>query len=315
MILSRMSQVLEKFSYEKKELSQESVGSHFVFGNEEKYIIDVASDFKTKVEAYQLMYRLYSSPEMNYAIEDITEMWYSLFNLDPNAITLVVKNLKTKKVVATLTVVLDSVFGLPLEENYPVKMADFRNDNRLCAEIISLGFDEEVRGSSEVLIQLFKFAYLVCNGVHFATDLLIMIKPSHAKYYERKLAFKPIGKEVNCKKINNQPVVLFHLDLLIAQEKAENIVLPKEKLKCDNIYKAFVDAKKNKNLMHCLNKKIENAEFTCQELEYFFMVQKKILVKIDAEKLARLSRMYNNEGAKQYLKRLARKNNFELLLA
>lgn len=318
MKLSRISQVLSKFESEKVELPQLLDCSFFTFGVAEKYKIEIASDLNSKMEAYQLMYKLYSNPDINYAKEDSSKMWYSLFNASPYTKTIVVREISSKKIVATVTIVLDTKLGLPLEENYPTQIKNLRSKNRLCAEIISLGFVEEARGSSEILIQLFKFAYLIYHGVYGATDFLIMIKPRHSLFYEKILFFSAIGEQVNCFKINNKPVVLFHLDLEKAQAKAEKASNDEFSLKkddCEEIFKSFLRAQNNNRIMQSLKVKTHHSEMTCEELDYFFVQKKNIFKEISPEKLNILSKLFKNNQSKIFIENSARLQNLNCILA
>lgn len=319
MNLSRISQVLSKFEHEKVELPQLLDSGFFALSSSTKFKLEVASDLATKMEAYQLMYKLYSNPALNYAKEDSSKMWYSLFNASPFTKTLVVRDLLTRKVVATVTVVLDTKLGLPLEENYPLQIEALRRKNRLCAEIISLGFEEEIRGSSEILIQLFKFAYLIFRGIYCATDFLIMIKPRHSLFYKKKLFFSAIGKEVNCIKINNKPVVLFHLDLEKAQAKAERALTRKSILNkkddCEEIFKSFLKAQNNNRIMQSLKIKTHRSEMACEELDYFFIQNKNIFKEVSPEKLIDLSKLYRNNQTKAFVENCAHLQKLNCILA
>lgn len=318
MNLSKISQILSRCENHKVEFSQLLDNRFFVFGCADKYKVEIASDLKSRIEAFQLMYKLYRNPALNYAKDDPSKMWYSLFNASPYTNTIVVRDLLTRKIVATVTVVLDTKLGLPLEENYPVQIETLRNKNRLCAEIISLGFEEEVRGSSDILIQLFKFAYLIYRRIYCATDFLIMIKPSHSLFYEKKLFFSAIGEEVNCMKINNKPVVLFHLDLEKAQTKAEKACSNETKFKkddCEEIFKSFFKAQQNKEIMESLKIKLLRSEMSCDDLEYFFIFKKNIFKNAKPEDLIRLSGLYRNKKAKVLLKNYTQLHEMNYFMA
>jgi hypothetical protein len=317
MKLSSISQVLSKCEYDKSNFSHILDSSFFTFGDSDKYKIEIASDLKTRMEAFQLMYKLYRDPALNYAKEDPSKMWYSIFNASPYTKTIVVRDLLSRKSVATVTVVLDTKLGLPLEENYPLHIRAFREKKCLCAEIISLGFEEEVRGSSEILIQLFKFSYLIYRGIYSVTDFLIMIKPSHSQFYEKKLFFSAIGEKVNCIKINNKPVVLFHLNLEKAQEKAQKALLSEIVLKkddCEEIFKSFIKVQKNNKFMESLKQKVQQSEMTCEELEFFFIQKKNIFKNLQTNDLFQLSELYRNKHAKFLLKNQAQLHETNFLL-
>lgn len=308
---SRISQALAIFD-DFKIKSEFVTQNYFLFGKDKQYEIDIASDLETRKEAYQLMYKLYRSPEMDYAVEDPSQMWYSLFNFNVHTNTIVVREVQTRKVVATLTVVIDSVLGLPLEENYPEKIREFRNKNRICAEIISLGLDENVKHSNEILVELFKYSVLVSKAVYNASDFLIMIKPRHAVFYIRRLLFEAIGPEINCKKINYKPVMLYHLDLsnVKDQTKIEN---KSGRNNNGEMYKDFEVALRNEKWMSAVKNTVLDSEMSISEIEYFFMQQKELLSTLEPSMILKIARFYKSKDTKMFLQDISNMRTFEYL--
>lgn len=299
MIQSKIPQVLNAFKSEQIKVKEFNQNNLFVFGKEEKLEIEVAQDLNTKIEAYQLIYRLYK--KMGYANDDNSMMWYSLFNALANTTTLVIRNLITHKVVATLSIVIDGPIGLPLEDYYPVQMQDFRSKKRICAEIISLGFDESIRGSNETLLQMFKFAYLIANSIYEATDFLIKIKPNHAFFYKNKLLFQPLGEEVICSKMNNGRAKLYHLDLIEAKKMVCQD-FPQSNLE---VYQSCVLAQNSQVLIENLKEKVSHSEMTISDLEYLFIQKKDIFINTNLENLIKISSMYKNKDTRTYLRNIS----------
>lgn len=304
---SHLSQVLIRYQNTNVEIKEAIKDDMFVFGASNQFEIDIASDLETKVKAYQLVYNLYRMPEIDYADEDKSKMWYSFFNANPSTITLVVKNNLLNKTVATLTIVLDTELGLPMKEFYPSQIYNLRNNKRRCAEIISLGFDVSALGSCEILVQLFKFSYLIARNIYQATDFLIMIKPRHASFYVKKLAFEQIGDEVLCKKIKNKPVALFRLNLVEAEKLAqkEYITETVELKHNKGIFRSFLEAQKSSLLMYNLREKVLRSEMTINDLDYLFIELKEIFQKSSSEKIFTLSKMFKNENTQEFLRRCA----------
>lgn len=303
---SKLSQILAVFKSESdQKLDQTSDDFSIINSNGKQYEIDIAMDLKTRKEAYQLMYDLYRNPAINYAEENVSKMWYSIFNAQAQTITLIAKDTSTKKVVATLTIVFDSELGLPMEENYSLQLNELRNKNRKCAEIISLGFEKEAAGSSDLLIGLFKYAYVISSSIYSATDFLIMVKPKHSLFYEKKLFFSKIGEEINCKKINDKPVVLYHLDLLLAKQETEESIQNHVEVKKRNkgkVFGAFLKAQRQERFVRFLGNKISNSEMSIRDLRYFFMHQQDIFSKVESEKLLWIAEQYRNVQTKTFFK-------------
>lgn len=308
---SRISQALSIFD-DFKIKSEFVTQNYFLFGKEKQYEIDIASDLETRKEAYQLMYKLYRSPEMDYALDDPTRMWYSIFNANVHTNTIVVRNVQTRQVIATLTIVVDSVLGLPLEESYPKELNEFRNKKRICAEIISLGFDENVKYSNEILVELFKYSFLVSKSIYSATDFLIMIKPRHGLFYIRKLLFEVIGKEINCTKINNNPVMLFHLDLAKVKDQTK---LENKNGRNNNgeMYKDFELALHNKKWMAAIKKAVLDSELSIAEIEYFFMKEKDLLSKLEPSIILEMSQLFQSRDTRIFLQDISNMCTLEYL--
>lgn len=302
---SKLSQILAVFKKESdQKLDNSSDDFSIINGNGKRYEIDIAMDLKTRKKAYQLMYDLYRNPDINYAEENASKMWYSLFNAQANTTTLIAKDTSTKKIVATLTIVFDSELGLPMEENYSLQLNELRIKNRKCAEIISLGFEKEATGSPDLLIGLFKYAYVISNSIYSATDFLIMVKPKHSLFYEKKLFFSQLGEQINCKKINDKPVVLYHLDLLLAKQETEESLQNHFEVKKRNkgkIFSAFLQAQKQEKFVKILEYKIAKSEMSIRDLKYFFMLEQDIFSKADSEKLLWIAEQYRNGQTKTFL--------------
>lgn len=300
---TKLSQALMAFQNNELQINTEAVSQFKVTVNKINYEIDIASDLETRKQAYQLMYGIYSSPEVGYIPKDNSKMWYTLFNADAKTITLVIRESQAKKVVATLTIVFDSKLGLPLEGIYPNEVSELRKKNKFCAEIVALGFDESIRGFNELLIHLFKFAYLIYRGIYGATDLLIKIKPRHAIFYEKKLLFKKLGNEVNSEKINNKNCILFGIDLVNAQNEVElvlksNMPYVKEN---KNIYKTFLMNQQDVVLMSELRKKVENSEMSISEMEYFFIQQRNLFLNSSFDQLSLIANSYSNQEKRKFI--------------
>lgn len=304
---SHISQVLTKYQSKDIKIKEEIKDDMFLFGASGQFEIDIASSLETKTKAYQLVYDIYRLPDIDYAEEHPSKMWYSLYNANPSTITLIVRNNILNKIVATLTIVLDTELGLPMKESYPRQIENLRAKKKRCAEIISLGFDKSALGSCEILVQLFKFSYLITRNIYHATDFLIMIKPRHASFYEKKLCFEKIGDEVICKKIKNRPVALYQLNLIEAEKKAQ-WELDSDTLELKHnkgIFKSFVEAQNCDLLMNKLREKVIKSEMTINDLEYLFIESRDIFQENTTEKVFNISKMYKNKNTQEFLIRCA----------
>jgi hypothetical protein len=94
-------------------------------------------------------------------------------------------------VFGTLSVCVDSPFGLPLDAIYGNELAAFRMTNRRLAELTGFAVDPR-HGSREVLGALFHVAY-VFGALRGIQDVFIAVHPRHVRFYTRMLRFAVAG--------------------------------------------------------------------------------------------------------------------------
>ena len=97
------------------------------------------------------------------------------------------------RVAATLSVVFDSPCGLPLEDLYRAETAALRARGRSPCEICSLAVDPRSRSGSSLVLQLFRCATLHILRQPLTTDLLVTLKPSHGRFYQKGMGFESFG--------------------------------------------------------------------------------------------------------------------------
>ena len=95
-------------------------------------------------------------------------------------------------VVGTLTIVLDSPLGLPMEEICGDKVLELRESGRRLAEVTSLAINPEYR-KYNVAMYLYKLMFQYVKYKQ-ATDVACSVTRKHLSFYRRMLLFKPIGK-------------------------------------------------------------------------------------------------------------------------
>lgn len=309
LLKSSLSQVLSTFMIEARS-QRISLEHSESFGQNKQYKVEIANSIETRQKAYELIYQLYRQPGIAYANFHPSEMWYSIYDLNPNTVTFYVKDHFSQLVVATLTVVIDSQVGLPLEVSYPSQIKSLRNNNRKSAEIVSLGFHESVRGNKDVLIQLFRYAYLYARGIQNVTDFLIMVSPKHSVFYQRKLMFNPIGDEISCEKINNKSVRLYHLNLELAEQECE--ASAKSGIKSKTIFNHFETVDNSSACIGRIRRKLK--EMKADEMEYFFCEQKPLLENADAVKLQKITNMYASSFSREFLNKQILLKEFDSLV-
>lgn len=128
---------------------------------------------------------------------------------DPNRITLAAWHLD--EVVATLTLGRDSREGLLADALYAPELSSLRHPDRVVCEVSRLAVDPDF-SSRELLTALFRTAFQHGKAHFAASDAVIEVNPRHACYYQRRMGFRLIGEERQCRRVN-APAVLLHQEL------------------------------------------------------------------------------------------------------
>lgn len=146
----------------------------------------VASDREKLKQAFELIYDSYLAA--NLCTANSTGMKIIPHQLlDTSQVFVAVDN-DTNKVVYTLTLIIDSFYGLPMESIYSSAINKLRKQKRICAEVSCLAHDKNYR-SLKIMIQLFRLMgqFARQNGVD---DLVIVVHPKHARFYQDYICFE-----------------------------------------------------------------------------------------------------------------------------
>ncbi|MFC1672498.1 hypothetical protein ACFL01_05120 [Planctomycetota bacterium] len=230
----------------------------------ECYRIQIANTRELREKAFRLMYDIYE--DIEYGHTHPTRMWYSLYELLPDSVTVMV--LHGEEAVATVTVVNDSPFALPDDVNYSEEMDRERANGRKLSQIISLGVRTDVRGAGMVLVRMFNFAYFVARGISGATDFINTVIPRHAPFYYKKLLFEPMG-EVRYQPKTGVEVALIKLDFDEAEHEAhaEHGLFGAGAETRHTLYKQFNSVQERPDIVEALRNEIRPV--TEEDLVYF----------------------------------------------
>lgn len=191
------------------------VGSRAVrFGSGLEYSVRVADTLDLRRRAWRLTYECYH--KKGYAGERDGGLWFGPHDVREETLTLLCE--RRGRAVAALTLVFDSPWRLPADELYAAELDALRARGRRVCELVSLVSVEEGLRGAEVVMYLFKFAYLAARKLENATDFVVTVNPRHAPYYVNALLFGQAGGEVPCPKVGGAPAVLLGLDLVNAEE-------------------------------------------------------------------------------------------------
>jgi hypothetical protein len=182
------------------------------------WAITVASDRRSRERAWRLVHEVYC--EKGYQPDRQQGIRLLLQDALPESATFLAEGSpRGASPLATLTLIPDSPLGLPMDALYGRELEALRSAGRRPCEIAKLVACVEERTGMELLLHLFKLAYLYARRTADCTDFVITVHPRHEKYYRRLLLFEPIGETRPYDAVNGVPAVPMRLDLLSAEAR------------------------------------------------------------------------------------------------
>ncbi len=121
--------------------------------------------------------------------------------------------IRRRKVICTMSVVGDGPMGLPMETIYGREVAWRRIQGARLAEVSCLADDRQGPESSFSVVSRLMALTAQSARRREIDELLIAVHPRHAKFYQRFLAFEPIGDEQTYATVCDHPAVALSLDL------------------------------------------------------------------------------------------------------
>jgi hypothetical protein len=190
-------------------------------------------------------------------------------------------------VVGTLTLVLDSPMGLPMEELCSEEVAELRSGGRNLAEVIALSVNPEYR-KDNVMMYLYKlmFQYAKHKGI---TDLTCSVTKKHIRFYRRMLLFRPLGALKEYSAANQLETQGHLLDLKRAEDEARAVYHSRH-FDAD-LYNFFFTANKKTGRPFG-----EGKPWSREQLEFFILRRTQLLEKLDDETKELLRTEYKVAG-------------------
>jgi len=117
-------------------------------------------------------------------------------------------------IVATVSLIGDSVLQLPCDELWGADLAALRATGRRLAEVSALAVSEAWRGAGLVTMRsLVRAIGVYGRDIARLDALCIAVHPRHAPFYEALLRFRRFGTLRSCAAVNGAPAVGLRLDL------------------------------------------------------------------------------------------------------
>lgn len=218
-------------------------------------VADTKADLE---EAYCLVYRTLQSeglPEGGPSKSRLTP-----FHRLPAARTFLVHH--EDRLVGTLTVLPDSVLGLPTDELYHAELKALRESGRTLCEVLSLAVEaKDMLLARAAQLHLFRAAYRYADRSYKATDLCALVPVHHEAYYRRQLMFERLGdSRIYSLGAAPCPAVGLRLDLTRAQGYYKAAYGKQKGMR--NLYDFFV--KRDVKTLNAFLKRVQKLEVTGQ---------------------------------------------------
>ena len=134
---------------------------------------------------------------------------------------LVIIGLKDGVLASTISAIMDSPAGLPLDTVYAEELMKMRSEGRRPIEVGLFGDRRDLKAerSFSAIFELMRFTYHFARYMG-ATDVLCGIPPRRARLYARAFGFEQGGSLKAYATVKDNPVVLMRADIAQATAKA-----------------------------------------------------------------------------------------------
>lgn len=169
-------------------------------------------------QAYRIVYEGYV--HRGYCKENESGLHYNYFSLLPSSRTFLLE--MDGRVVGTISLIVDSPCGLPMEQLFTGEIGRFRKEGRKLAEVSLLALDHHAFGHKSFTLtdmrklaasfRLFKMMLRYAQFIGI-TDLMIAMHPKHKELYSY-LTFETIGPVRNYAGAEGNPALPMRLDFI-----------------------------------------------------------------------------------------------------
>ena len=177
--------------------------------SERKKTFKIASQYEEIKAALELVYRAYVRSGLTHLSRHAIRV--TPYHVLPSTEVLVAKD--RGKVVCTMSLVRDTGLGLPMEDIYAREIGQRRLRGIRLAEVSCLADDRTDEACSFSVLARLMALTAQCAVRRGVDQLVIVVHPRHATFYQRFIAFTPIGEEKAYAAVCNNPAVALVLDL------------------------------------------------------------------------------------------------------
>ena len=173
------------------------------------------------------------------------------------------------RVVGTVTLIQDSLVGLPMDEIYSTELAGFRAGDRRLAEVSALAMDPAYRTSGvAILMRLMRMMVIYAAEIARLDELCIVVNPRHVAFYRKFLEFQTFGGFTSFGKVNGAPAAALRLDLGFVRDVIDRVQRdPGEE---NDLYEFLFGSETYRRVMDRLIRHLCEPTLTAEWFAYFF---------------------------------------------
>jgi hypothetical protein len=185
-------------------------------------VVRTAAELKI---AMGLVYREYVA--RGYLVPNAAELKLSIYNALSSTTTFIGLH-HTAGIIATISLVLDSPLGLPMDEIYKAELDDLRRAGHQMAEASMLALDSRLFGRKVftlfhpkkmfLTLRLFKTLFDYMRTSTTADELVACFNPKHQSLYDL-LHMQPLGPLKTYSSANGNPAIARHLNVVETRAK------------------------------------------------------------------------------------------------
>jgi hypothetical protein len=202
----------------------------YTFGPAGEYRVLVAADRSSRERALSLVYGVYLAAGL--AEQRPSRMLITVHDALPGTTSFLVERAapggEAPAAVASLTLIPDGPLGLPIESVAGDALAELRGAGRHPVELAKLATVAATekrernrrRPSEEIVLHLFKLAYLAAVRAEQATDMVISVSAHQARFFRRVFLFEPLNGP-RAGRAERSLAVPLRLDLTTARQRHE----------------------------------------------------------------------------------------------
>ncbi|NRF66478.1 hypothetical protein HLB44_05740 [Aquincola sp. S2] len=196
------------------------------------------------------------------------------------------------KVVGTLSLVREGVFGFPMQSAFDLSAV--RAKQGRIAEVSALAIHPDYRATGgQILFPLMKFMYEYCTSYFDTRHLVIAVNPNKIELYESLLFFERLPGQPVAQYgfANGAPAIGATLDLAVARERFRAVYGQRPERK--NLFRYFVENRLANIRLPARRYNTTNDPVMTEELiEHFFMRRTNVFATLGARRQLLLRSLY-----------------------